>query len=128
MIKLKELLTEIKFWGPDFENEWEEAIRYPDLFPDKETWFSKVKSGQEMTVTCDMNIQNTDFCWAGESEPLHPGKVKGVEKQIASGKVELPIVMKHNGQYELIGGNTRLVGLSKKGLPTKAWVFDYDQT
>ena len=32
--------------------------------------------------------------------------------------------MKHNGKYELIGGNTRLVGLSKNGLPTKAWVFE----
>ena len=127
MIKLKELLTEIKFWGPNFENEWEEAIRYPDLFPDKETWFSKVKSGKEMTVTCDMNIQNTDMC-DYEGVDLHPAKVKGVEKQILSGKVELPIVMKHNGQYELIGGNTRLVGLSKKGLPTKAWVFNYDQS
>ena len=125
MIKLKELLTEIKFWGPDFENEWEEAERYQDLFPDKETWFSKVKNGKVMIVNCDMNIQNTDMC-DYEGVDLHPAKVKGVEKQISSGTVELPIVMKHNGKYELIGGNTRLVGLMKHGLPTKAWVFDYD--
>ena len=123
MIKLKSLLTEIKFTKPNFEFEWEEAERYPTIFPDKSTWFNAVKNGKVMNVNCDMNIQNTDFCWT-ESEPLHPGKVKGVEKQIASGKVELPIVMKHNGKYELIGGNTRLVGLSKNGLPTKAWVFE----
>ena len=125
MIKLKELLTEIKYTKPNFEFEWEEAERYQDLFPDKETWFSKVKNGKVMTVNCDMNIQNTDMC-DYEGVDLHPDKVKGVEKQIVSGKVELPIVMKHSGQYELIGGNTRLVGLSKKGLPTKAWVFNYD--
>jgi len=124
MIYLKTLLTEIKFTKPNFEFEWEEAMRYPDIFPDKSTWFNAVKNGKVMNVNCDMNIKNTDFCWTGKSEPLHPGKVKGVEKQIASGKVELPIVMKHNGEYELIGGNTRLVGLYKKGLPTKAWVFE----
>jgi len=26
----------------------------------------------------------------------------------------------------LIGGNTRLVALEKLGLPTRAWVFQYD--
>ena len=44
---------------------------------------------------------------------------------IDSGNIELPIVMKYKGKYELIGGNTRLVALKKAGLPTKAWVFNY---
>ena len=123
MIKLKSLLTEIKFTKPNFEFEWEEAERYSNIFPDKSTWFNAVKNGKVMTVSCDMNINNTDMC-NYDGVDLHSAKVKGVEKQIASGKVELPIVMKHNGEYELIGGNTRLVGLYKKGLPTKAWVFE----
>ena len=126
MIKLKSLIENtISFLGPDFKTEWEEAIRYPELFPNEATWYNKVKNGKEMMVNCDMNIQNTDMC-DYEGVELHPAKVKGVEKQISSGMVELPIVMKHNGKYELIGGNTRLVGLMKHSLPTKAWVFDYD--
>jgi hypothetical protein len=125
-VKLLVEETQIEFTPPDFEFEWEEAERYPNLFPNKKIWFDKVKTGKVMNVSCDMNIQNTDMC-DYEDVDLHPGKVKGVEKQISSGKVELPIVMKYKNKYELIGGNTRLVGLKKNGLPTKAWVFDYDK-
>ena len=123
MIKLKELISEVKFTKPNFDYEWEEAERYPKLFPDKQTWLDAVKSGIEVEVDCDMNIQNTDMC-----EPdvdLEPAKVDRVQKMIDSDNIELPIVMKYKGKYELIGGNTRLVALKKAGLPTKAWVFNY---
>ena len=123
MIKLKELISEVKFTKPNFDYEWEEAERYPKLFPDKQTWLDAVKSGVEVEVDCGMNIQNTDMC-----EPdvdLEPAKVDRVQKMIDSGNIELPIVMKYKGKYELIGGNTRLVALKKAGLPTKAWVFNY---
>ena len=123
MIKLKSLLTEVKFTKPNFEFEWEEAERYPNIFPNKSIWFNFVKTGKVVEVTCDMKIQNTDFCWGGDDE-LEPEKVQRVKKIVDGGKIELPIVMKHNGKYELIGGNTRLVGLSKNGLPTKAWMFE----
>ena len=123
MIKLKELISEVKFTKPNFDYEWEEAERYPKLFPDKQTWLDAVKSGVEVEVDCGMDIQNTDMC-----EPdvdLEPAKVDRVQKMIDSGNIELPIVMKYKGKYELIGGNTRLVALKKAGLPTKAWVFNY---
>ena len=123
MIKLKELISEVKFTKPNFDYEWEEAERYPKLFPDKQTWLDAVKSGIEVEVDCDMNIQNTDMC---ESDvDLEPAKVDRVQKMIDSDNIELPIVMKYKGKYELIGGNTRLVALKKAGLPTKAWVFNY---
>jgi|TARA_R100000152_G_C6542995_1_gene20421 hypothetical protein len=124
MIKLKELISEVKFTKPNFDYEWEEAERYPKLFPDKQTWLDAVKSGVEVEVDCGMNIQNTDMC-----EPdvdLEPAKVDRVQKMVDSGNIELPIVMKYKGKYELIGGNTRLVALKKAGLPTKAWVFNYE--
>tara|TARA_Y100000310_G_C20197258_1_gene585248 strand:+ start:58 stop:435 length:378 start_codon:yes stop_codon:yes gene_type:complete len=125
MIKLKDLLEKkIIFYKPNFENEWEEAMRYPDLFPDKQTWFDKTNSGKMMTVNCQMNIDNTDMC-----EPnvqLEPKKIKRVAGIVKSGKIELPIVMKYKNKYELIGGNTRLVALKTAGLPTKAWVFVYN--
>tara|TARA_Y100000593_G_C4228100_1_gene295519 strand:+ start:429 stop:803 length:375 start_codon:yes stop_codon:yes gene_type:complete len=123
MIKLKELISEVKFTKPNFDYEWEEAERYPKLFPDKQTWLDAVKSGVEVEVDCGMDIQNTDMC-----EPdvdLEPAKVDRVQKMVDSGNIELPIVMKYKGKYELIGGNTRLVALKKAGLPTKAWVFNY---
>ena len=123
MIKLKELISEVKFTKPNFDYEWEEAERYPKLFPDKQTWLDAVKSGVEVEVDCGMDIQNTDMC-----EPdvdLEPAKVDRVQKMIDSDNIELPIVMKYKDKYELIGGNTRLVALKKAGLPTKAWVFNY---
>ena len=122
MIKLKDLITEVKFTKPNFEYEWEEAERYPKIFPSKEAWYDKVKNGKIKDIDCSMDIQNTDMC-----EPnvdLEPAKVDRVQKMVDSEKIELPIVMKHKGKYELIGGNTRLVALKKVGLPTKAWVFD----
>ena len=124
MIKLKELISQIKFSKPNFEYEWEEAERYPKLFPDKQTWLDSVKNGVEKNIDCSMNIQNTDMC-----EPdvdLEPEKVRRVKQMVKNGKVELPIVMKYKDKYELIGGNTRLVALKKAKLPTKAWVFNYD--
>ena len=122
MIKLKELIKEVRFTKPNFDYEWEEAERYPKLFPDKQTWLDAVKSGVEVEVDCGMNIQNTDMCETDVD--LEPAKVDRVQKMIDSNNIELPIVMKYKGKYELIGGNTRLVALKKAGLPTKAWVFN----
>ena len=126
MIKLKDLLeNKIIFHKPDFEYEWEEAMRYSDLFPNKQTWLNKVNTGKVMTVNCQMNIQNTDMCDYKGIE-LDPEKTQRVDKIVKSGDIELPIVMRCDGKYELVGGNTRLVALNSKGLPTKAWVFNYD--
>ena len=37
----------------------------------------------------------------------------------------MPIVMKFpNGEYELIAGNTRLIGSKKYGIDPKVWVFE----
>ena len=123
MIKLKELISEVKFTKPNFDYEWEEAERYPKLFPDKQTWLDTVRSGVEAKVDCGMDIQNTDMCETDVD--LEPAKVDRVQKMIDSGNIELPIVMRYKDKYELIGGNTRLVALKKAGLPTKAWVFNY---
>ena len=60
MIKLKELISEVKFTKPNFDYEWEEAERYPKLFPDKQTWLNSVKNGVEAEVYCGMNTINQD--------------------------------------------------------------------
>jgi len=122
---LKESKRDIQFVMPKFDEEWEEATRYPELFPDEETWYKAVRLGQVQDVDCSMNIQNTDMC-DGDLDDLAPEKVARAKQILSTGIVELPIVLKVNGQYELLGGNTRLTALATYGLPTRAWVIDMD--
>ena len=120
---LREVKEDIKFTQPNFEEEWNEAKRYPDLFPNKETWLKAVKLGQIQDVDCSMDIDNTDMC-NGDLDDLEPEKVARAMQSLNSGTVELPIIINHGGKYELIGGNTRLTALATHGLPTKAWVIN----
>jgi hypothetical protein len=120
---LKESKRDIKFVQPKFDEEWGEAERYPDLFPDKETWYKAARLGQVQDIDCSMNIQNTDMC-DGDLEDLAPEKVARAKQILKTGIVELPIVLKLGSTYELLGGNTRLTALATYGLPTKAWVID----
>lgn len=120
---LKEVREDIKFVQPKFDEEWGEAERYPDLFPDKETWFKAAKFGRMQDIDCSMNIQNTDMC-DGDLDDLAPEKVARAKQILDTGVVELPIVLKLGSTYELLGGNTRLTALATYGLPTKAWVID----
>ena len=126
MIKLADILKEIKdditFIQPNFEMEWNEAKRYPNLFPNKETWLATARMGDTLDIDCSMNIQNTDMC-DGDLEDLEPKKVERVMAALNKGVVELPIVLKLKNDYELLGGNTRLTALATHGLPTKAWVI-----
>ena len=119
---LKEIKEDIKFIQPNFEVEWDEAKRYPNLFPDKETWLATARVGETLDIDCSMNIQNTDMC-DGDLEDLEPKKVERVMAALNKGVVELPIVLKLKNDYELLGGNTRLTALAAHGLPTKAWVI-----
>lgn len=120
---LKEVREDIKFTEPNFEMEWGEAKRYPDLFPDKETWLKAVKFGQVQDINCSMDIQNTDMC-DGDLSDLDPAKAARAMQALDRGEIELPIVLKVNGEYELLGGNTRATALAVNGLPIKAWVID----
>jgi hypothetical protein len=120
---LKESKRDIQFTLPNFEYEWEEAARYPELFPNKKTWLRAAKLGQVEDIDCSMNIQNTDMC-DGDIDELDPNKVARAKQAIERGVIELPVVVKVKDSYELIGGNTRLTALATLGLPTKAWVID----
>ena len=120
---LREVREDIKFTQPNFEEEWGEAKRYPDLFPDKETWLKAARIGKIEDIDCSMNIQNTDMC-DGDLDDLEPQKVSRAMQALDRGVVELPIVVKVNGEYELLGGNTRATALAVNGLPIKAWVID----
>lgn len=120
---LKEVREDIKFTQPNFEEEWGEAERYPDLFPNKEAWLKATRIGRVENIDCSMNIQNTDMC-DGDLDDLDPQKAARAMQALDRGVVELPIVLKVNGEYELLGGNTRATALAVNGLPVKAWVID----
>jgi hypothetical protein len=126
---LKKNITEInrgiEFIKPNFEEEWKEATRYPELFPDKKTWYRMSATGKIQTVDCSMNINNTDMC-DGDLEDLAPEKVARAKEILNTGIVELPIVLKTGDEYELLGGNTRLTALKAYGYPTKAWVINME--
>ena len=69
------------------------------------------------------NLQNVSDI--SEFEQLFPEKIKRFLNSLADEKLEMPIVMKFpNGEYELIAGNTRLVGSKKNGIDPKVWVFE----
>ena len=123
---LLEVVPNIEFTKPNFEYEWGEAARYPKIFPSKDYWFKVAEQGKVVNATCEMDIRNTDFCYS-DSDELDPDKVARVKKIVAGKKIELPIVMKKDGAYELIAGNTRLTTLEKAGLQTKVWLIDLDQ-
>lgn len=121
--KLREISRRIEFTLPNFEYEWEEAARYPEFFPNKQTWLKAVRSGQVQNIDCSMNIHNTDMC-DGDLDDLEPAKAARAKQALEKGTVELPIVLKLKNNYELVAGNTRLTALATYGLPTKAWVID----
>lgn len=121
--KLREISRRIEFTLPNFEYEWGEAARYPELFPNKETWLKAARSGQVQNIDCSMDIHNTDMC-DGDLDDLEPAKAARAKQALEKGIVELPIVLKLKNNYELVAGNTRLTALATYGLPTKAWVID----
>jgi hypothetical protein len=125
-IKINEVNRDIKFIKPNFEEEWGEAERYPELFPNKKAWNQISATGKEQTVDCSMNINNTDMC-DGSLEDLAPAKVARAKEILNTGIVELPIVLKIGDEYELLGGNTRLTALKTYGYPTKAWVINIEE-
>lgn len=130
MIKLANILdklitesTQIKYKEPNFQHEWQEAIRYPEFKKiGKEKWmkiarqgyienFSKIK---KVLGNVDLNYQDLDI-----------KKRTRFEKAFKSQIIEYPIVVKFNDQdYDLLGGNTRVAGLINQGIDPKVWIVD----
>ena len=67
-MRYRELLEDINWSYPNFEEEWGEVVgddpelsaRYSKHFPNKETWLAKAKQGSVRQVTPEMQVQNTD--------------------------------------------------------------------
>ena len=121
MIKLKDLLAEIKYTKPNFEFEWDEAKRYPE-FRDagKDSWIELAKKGYTTKYSKIKDaLGNVDLNFDG----LKKEKKARFQSAFKSGKIETPTVVKFSDtDYDLIGGNTRLSGLVNNGIDPSLWV------
>jgi len=113
----------MKFIKPDFEYEWEDALRYREIENmDKDEWLKLCKKGQIVNysdIKDDLGNVNLDF------DTLDFDKKKRFDKHFKTGKIELPIVIKFGEKnYNLLSGNTRLAGLVKNKIKPKVWVIN----
>lgn len=112
-------LVDINYTMPNFDFEWNEAQRYPELAQfGKEGWVEFAKEfGKIIDSKYLDNIGNIDLDLKG----LVPGKVKRARDSFRNNKVELPIVVQINGHNDLLGGNTRFAYLTGQGYSPKVW-------
>jgi len=121
---------DIDYTRPDFDSEWEEAMRYPQFEKmGKEAWIDLASSGRIININDALSnlMYNTD---AGEKfrntwHELDADKKKRFVQALDKERVELPIIARWpDGGLELIGGNTRLTGLMLNKGEAKAWIFN----
>ena len=131
MIKLKDLLLEkgISFYKPNFEFEWEEAIRYPELKSlGKKTWIELAKNGTDVKYSeIKDDLANVDLNF----DKLETPKKQRFYSAFKNAVIETPIVLRNSNwteegekEYDLLGGNTRIAGLVKHGIDPTLWVVD----
>ena len=126
-MKLTQLILEgLTYKVPNFDYEWEEAVRYPEFKKlGKHDWIELATKGREVTITSAKDINNTDANNPNAFKSLNKDKRERTLAQIQSGTVEMPIVAKYpDGYKELLGGNTRLTALMAKNGKATIWMFD----
>lgn len=127
MIKLLDILLEnvkdIQYKLPNFENEWEEALRYPEFVDmGKEGWIKKAGEGYSVNYNQIKKVLgNVDLNF----NSLEKSKKERFLKAFSALKVEMPIAVKFSdSDYDLVAGNTRLAGLVSNGVDPKIWIVD----
>lgn len=119
---------EVNYSQPQFDVEWEEANRYPYLEKlGKDGWEKLAKTGRVVRVNKDniKQIGNTGADGSESLDDLEPDKVARLKQAIDAGTIEMPIVVKQpDGSYDLVAGNTRLIGLISTHSEAKVWLVD----
>jgi|DEB0MinimDraft_4_1074332.scaffolds.fasta_scaffold25275_2 hypothetical protein len=120
------LLEGITYKIPNFNFEWEEAIRYPEFKKlGKQAWINIASKGKEVSINSAKDINNTDANKPSSFRLLNKDKQKRTLLQLKSGTVEMPIIAVYpDGHKELLGGNTRLTALMYKNGKATVWMFD----
>ena len=120
---LNERKSKIQYKKPDFEFEWNEAIRYPEFKQmGKEEWINLAKKGYTIEYSQIEDIlRNVDLNF----NTLEANKKKRFQQAFETGIIELPIAVKFDeSNYDLVAGNTRLAGLIDKGIDPLIWIVD----
>lgn len=116
--------NQIQYIIPNFNNEWNKAIRYPEFKSiGKNNWLQFAKTGHPTTFSAKdvKNISNIDLNF----NFLEPEKKKRFDSAYSIGIIEMPIVIKFkDGTLELMAGNTRLAGLINNEENVKVWLLD----
>ncbi len=114
----------MKYSKPNFEHEWMEALRYREFEKmGKDEWLKKASKDFEISnfKSIEDILNNVDL----DFDTLEDEKKERFEKSFEEGEVEIPMAVKFSEtDYDLLGGNTRLAGLIKKGINPKLWVVD----
>jgi ribosomal protein S27AE len=121
--KIQENVQSLKYVEPNFNVEWEEAVRYPEFEEmGKEGWIQKAKQGLPLKYSQIKSILgNVDLDFDGLEEP----KKQRFTSAFQSGTIEMPIAVKFSdNDYDLVAGNTRLAGLIGNGVDPQIWVVD----
>lgn len=127
--ELGESISEqVDYVKPQFDVEWEEANRYDYLEKlGQAGWIELANKGKVTTVNKDSvkKIGNTGADGSESLDDLEPDKVARLKQAMEKGSVEMPIVVKQpDGSYDLIAGNTRLIGLITTQGSAKVWLVD----
>lgn len=114
----------MKYIKPNFDEEWNEASRYPEFEEmGHEGWLDKAQN--DFQITNYEEIKDVLFNVNLDYDSLEDDKKERFERSFESGEVEIPIVIKFSDdEYDLLGGNTRLAGLIKNNINPKLWVID----
>lgn len=124
MIDESDKPKKIKYVKPDFEKEYSELKRYralEDMTMDEWLELSKEGEVKDFEEIKD-ELKNTKF----DFDKISDEKKDRFEKHYEGGIINLPIVIKIDGEYCLLGGNTRITGLLSKGKKPKVWLIEYD--
>ena len=114
----------MKYTKPNFREEWKEALRYREFEKmGMKGWLDIAQNNFEITnyesIKDVLNNVDLDF------DDLEEDKKKRFEEAFENGEVEIPMVVRFSkNDYDLLGGNTRLAGLIKKGINPKLWVVN----
>ena len=117
------IILEVQYKKPNFEFEWEEAVRYPEFKKmGKEGWLKIAEKGSTIKYSEIKDVLgNVDL----KFDDLEKEKKKRFKSSYESGTVESPIAVKFSDKdYDLIGGNTRLSGLVNNGEDPTIWIVD----
>lgn len=120
---LNEGKKKINYINPNFKDEWEEAIRYPEF---KEmgikSWIEIANKGYVTNYSkIKDKLGNVDLKFDSLEEP----KKQRFQNALNKENIEMPIAVKFSdNDYDLVAGNTRISGLVKNKIDPKIWVVD----